>query len=262
MGNSTTTDFDDVIESAMRRIPPASATDPSLARNSLGRRDYDQALAHRLAQLKTAMGEEGSSQATRFIKAPEVTAPGSPRPHRFSLGALLFTALISAAGGGALGFAYLDRQQRTSPQPAPLLPAPVVSMPTPAPAAAAPLPDHVAEIRLRLEAWRTDWSRRDSTAYLSHYSPRFVPADGRNYESWAASRRKNLDNRKDIQVALLDVQVALLDESKATVRFAQDYAAGNYRETGQAKTLTLERQGGQWLIVSEWQGAPPASSKR
>ncbi len=266
MGDSTTTDFEDVIESAMRRIPPESAADPALARNSLGRRDYDQALAHRLAQLKVAMGEQDPPQPRQFAASSESRAPAKPVPHRFGLGTLLLTALISASGGGALALAYLDRTQQvafsspvhaTAPTPLPITPVPSIP-----PAADTPPPDHAAEIHARLEAWRADWSRRNSSAYLSHYSPSFVPADGRSYENWAVSRRKNLESRKDIHVALNAVQVSLIDETTATVRFAQDYAAGGYQETGQPKTLKLKRRGAQWLIVGEWQGEPPAPSKR
>jgi len=266
MGDSTTTDLEDVIESAMRRIPPGSTTDPSLARNSLGRRDYDQALAHRLAQLKVAMGEQAPPQAALIAATPESIDTVKPVSQRFGLSALLLTALISASGGSALTLAYLDRTQQ-APLPAPAHTAapatlPITPAPSTPPVAAPPPPDHAAEIHARLEAWRTDWSRRDGTAYLSHYSPNFVPADGRSYENWAASRRKNLESRKDIQVALNEVQVTLLDETKATAQFVQDYAAGSYRETGQPKTLKLARQGDKWLIIGEWQGEPPAPSKR
>ena len=73
-----------------------------------------------------------------------------------------------------------------------------------------------------------------------------------------AERRKNLSSRPQISVSVHDLRIERLAEDRMKLAFLQDYAAGNYRENAQAKTLVLARNASNWLILGEWQGAEQA----
>lgn len=269
MSNSTEADVNSVIESAMSRLDTAAPgdsprPDPALARKSLGRRDYDLALAHRLEQLRSAMGEDPpeatpAAAALAAVPHPITVAPG----RTFGAGSLAATALFSAlAGAGLMWLAVganppLPEAPTRSISIAPAAPAPVAEpQPSPPPA---PVRSDEDQVRETLEAWRQAWSNRDSAAYLSHYSPDFAPPDGQKRSEWAAARRKNLASRTDISVQIHALQIERIAGDQMKLSFLQDYASGSYREKSQAKTLRMIRQDGGWLIAGEWQGSPPAA---
>ena len=274
MPNPTEPDITNVIESAMSRLAPSSrgrkaAPDPATERKNLGRRDYDRALARRLEQLQTAMGESPAASPP----APQVagTFP-SAAPRTTPAATLLATALVSAlAGAGAMWLAIGDQPASEPPPPQIVNAAPVPAAPPAAPQApvaeaAAPVASEPApmvnhdedQARELLDGWRQAWSSRDSDAYLSFYSPNFTPADGQKRADWAAARRKNLASRPAIKVEVREINVERIDDRQLRLAFLQDYAAGSYRETAQPKILRLVRQEGKWLIAEEWQGMAPA----
>lgn len=242
----------------MSRLPPGAPSDddadPAGARTNLGRRDYDLALARRLAQLKTAMGEDLPTAST---------SPGEvPLARRtFGSGTLMATALVSALFGAALMWTMSAGSRPTTPTPAPIRTisaAPVA----PSPAASAPVVSARSDedlARERLESWRQAWSNRDSDAYLHQYSPDFTPADGQKHADWAAARRKNLASRSAISVQIRDLHIERLTDDRLQLVFLQDYVSGSYRETGQRKTLQLVRHDSGWLIAGEWQGGAPGN---
>lgn len=270
MPNPTEPDITSVIESAMSRLAPRTpghkaAPDPATERKNLGRRDYDLALARRLEQLQTAMGE---SPATSPPVA-QTASLSSAAPRSTPAATLLATALVSAlAGAGAMRLA-IGGQPASEPTPpqivnaAPVPVAPPVAPQAPVAEAAAPAAmvnrdeDQAREL---LEAWRQAWSSRDGEAYLSFYSPNFTPADGQKRAEWAAARRKNLASRPLIKVEVRDINVERVDDQQLKLAFLQDYAAGSYRETAQPKILQLVRLEGKWLIAGEWQGTAPTAT--
>lgn len=265
--NSTDPELNNVIESAMSRLSsqtPGQEAAPEPApkqRDSLGRRDYDQALAHRLEQLQVAMGENAPAAPPATKPAPSTV---QPRPARAAT--LLATALISAlAGAGAMWLAIGGK-----PAGEPAQTRTISALPAPPPAAAEPAPapppvqkSDETQVRELVENWRQAWSNRDGEAYLSHYSPDFSPADGQSRSAWAAGRRKNLASRSDISVQVRDLRIEHLADQRMKLTFLQDYASGKYRENAQAKTMLLAFQDAHWRIVGEWQGAmpKPASGK-
>lgn len=260
MSNSTEPAVSSLIESAMRRLktkaPNANAASgPASKRENLGRRDYDLALALRLEQLQSALGESPSLAP----QAPATTA----RTRTFQPATLLATALFSAvAGAGAMWLAVGGNPQLAEPQTPIVSPAPVAAPAIPPPVAEAapvapppPAKSHEDRVRERLEAWRQAWSNRDSDAYLSQYSPDFAPADGQKRADWAVARRKNLASRTDISVQIRNLHIEPLADNQMKLVFLQDYASGKYRENAQPKTLLLVLQDARWLILGEWQGA-------
>lgn len=266
--SAPTTNDGSVIESAMSRLDSEGDADPAEAKRSIGRRDYDLALAHRLAQLRVAMGEEPPAASTVPTPAPAQISTA----HHFGAGSLLLTALISALTGALLTYQAMRSSDApavqqtqmisTAPKPAsaPVAVVPAPSQQTAVLAGVSPAKSDEAQVRENLEAWRRAWSDRDSETYLSRYSPDFAPADGRNFNDWAVTRRKKLASRKEISIAVRDLQIESIDAQKMRVGFLQDYASGNYRETAQAKTLLFVRQGSDWLIAGEWQGSSPKAT--
>lgn len=259
VADSTQPDVSSVIESAMSRLAPGN--DPANARKNLGRRDYDLALAKRLEQLRTAMGEDappGTTPAAPTASAIPASAPG----RTFGAGTLAATALLSAlAGAGLMWLATANDTPAPAAQIKPIGIAPAATiLPPPAiPVATAPPPilSTEDEVRERLESWRQAWASRDSEAYLRHYSPDFTPADGQKRADWAAARRKNLASRSDIDIQVRELRIEQIDDDRLKVSFLQDYASGNYREKSQEKTLLFVRHGPEWLIAGEWQGLAP-----
>jgi hypothetical protein len=257
VADSTQPDVSSVIESAMSRLAPGN--DPANARKNLGRRDYDLALAKRLEQLRTAMGEDAPAEKT---PAAPTASPASAPGRTFAAGTLAATALLSAlAGAGLMWLARANDTPAPAKQTKPISIAPAATVPPPIaiPVAAAPTPIDSTEdeVRKRLESWRQAWASRESEAYLRHYSPDFIPADGQKHADWAAARRKNLASRSDIDVQVRELRIEKIDDERLKASFLQDYASGNYREKAQEKTLLFVRRGSDWLIAGEWQGMAP-----
>ncbi|MCB1887501.1 MAG: ankyrin repeat domain-containing protein [Rhodocyclaceae bacterium] len=148
-----------------------------------------------------------------------------------------------------------------APKPAPE-PAKVVeaSKPAPAPEKAveapkpAPEPKDTTEadrsqVRKTLAQWAEDWSSGDPEAYLTHYSRRFVPADGNTLDGWKAQRRTRVGKPGSIRVTLTDIDVSV-DGDKAIARFVQDYQSDSYKVVN-TKQLTFGRESRRWRIVDE-----------
>lgn len=278
---------DSLIESAMKRIKQSGELVDPATRTGIGRRDYDQALAKRLALLAQSGHASDSLQAV-----PAQTPQQHQAPHHHPAAMLLTTAIVSALFGATLMWLAIGNKPRalslpdattvrapapvgvTTPSaadaptpaasptmPAGSPPAPAVSTAAAQAATAPPAPSLSLEqeIATMLEAWRNAWANRDPEAYLSFYSPDFAPADGQKRSTWAESRRKNLTSRPSIDVAIHDLEIERMGEGLAKARFHQDYAAGKIRETGQPKTLLLVREQGDWLIAGEWQGKEMAA---
>lgn len=263
MADSTEPDVSSAIESAMSRLAPdATGSAHGQGRRSIGRRDYDLALAHRLEQLRTALGEDTPAQNAAV--PPAIGAgPASPTARTFRTSTLALASLLSALAGACLMWlATASNKPIPVPQTKPigLVPATVTPPPapeTPAAAPTAPIPTDQERIRERLESWRQAWASRNSADYLSHYSTDFMPADGQKHADWASARRKNLASRKNIDVRLSELRIERIDDNRMKASFLQDYASGSYREKAQEKTLLFVRHGSDWLIAGEWQGVAP-----
>ncbi len=136
--------------------------------------------------------------------------------------------------------------------------APIQAETTEVPKVQAPAPavDLQAQAYPVIEHWRQAWSARDIDQYLASYSDNFVPADGASRAAWAEARRKNFASRDSIAVSVRGLTAEADGEDAIKVYFQQDYASGRYRESGQWKTLVLQREDAGWRIVAETQSGP------
>lgn len=106
------------------------------------------------------------------------------------------------------------------------------------------------EIQDTLAAWQTAWSSRQTSAYLEHYSPHFLPSDGLSRSAWERQRRERLGKARDLSINIADLTFANLQADGAEISFRQDYKARGFAEVSR-KTLTLARKNGVWRIVRE-----------
>lgn len=234
------------------------------AKSAIGRpARVDDALQRRLAQLRTAMGQ----QETATMEAAQGGAPEPSASARSSWRGpfqgltLLSTAVVSAlVGAGAAWTAAMSATtsgEAQAPEPRPALAAPAAALIATDPRSPTTLPSPLLsdeeQLADQLDAWRQAWSSRDVEAYLSHYSERFVPSGGLTRAAWVSARRANIVSRASISVNLREVNLERIDENRVRLTFLQDYAAGNYREDGQPKMLELTQEGTVWRIVSERQ---------
>ncbi|HCA27602.1 MAG TPA: hypothetical protein DEP05_08205 [Betaproteobacteria bacterium] len=151
--------------------------------------------------------------------------------------------------------------KKTPLPPAPHTPRrPAVEKPaahTPAKKVAAKTPEKIAPELARAEAvvgtvkaWARAWSEQKVDTYLAFYGEHFTPPHGQSRSHWEKIRRRRIMAPKSIRIKLTAINVTFRDDAHAVVTFRQHYHANTF--TGAtAKTLTLTRQGGQWLIENE-----------
>lgn len=203
----------------------------------------------------------------------------TPRAH--GLRAVLLVALSALAGAGvvlaALGFQarpVLHGDTSTASGPvatsiesgtaqraglAPVAPraAPLVTEEPATAAQAVAVADKRAALEA-IDAWARAWSERDVSRYLGLYSSEFSPDRGVSRSAWENQRRKRLQAPSSISVSIRDLRLEPLGADRMIARFAQDYTADTYRETGTLKMLVLVREAAGWRIAVEALETVPA----
>jgi len=112
------------------------------------------------------------------------------------------------------------------------------------------------EVLATLEAWRLDWSSRNSDAYLAHYHPKFH-SEHRDLAAWSAYKRRVNAAKSYIKVSLDDYTLIHVPdpvdyEDIVVAEFKQNYASDNYVDSSY-KRLYLVREGKAepWRILHE-----------
>ena len=227
--------------------------------------------------------ELASAGPVRLATPSWANAQLTPRAH--GLRAVWLVAMSALAGAGmvlaALAFqARPVAQGATSKAPGPAVtsldfgpaqrvvaaPASVAAAPSAAPSVAeepATAAHAVAVADQRgaqeaIEAWARAWSERDVSGYLGFYSSEFSSDRGVSRNAWENQRRKRLQAPRAISVALRDLRLEPLGADRMIARFAQDYTADTYRETGILKMLVLVREAAGWRIAVEALETVPA----
>lgn len=101
------------------------------------------------------------------------------------------------------------------------------------------------EILTVLDQWRTDWEAREVSRFLRHYVPETLD------KTWAANKRRNIENKAWIRVGLSDVSVFLYPDARlAVTTFTQSYSSDSYSNTT-LKRLYWHLDDGQWRIALE-----------
>lgn len=109
------------------------------------------------------------------------------------------------------------------------------------------------KIEQAISRWAHAWSSQNISAYYAAYSSRFKPAGGETLAQWKTDRKERIVGKTTITVSVRDLKISTQGDL-ATASFRQSYAAGSYKATTR-KTLRMQREGAQWLIVREETGA-------
>jgi ketosteroid isomerase-like protein len=114
---------------------------------------------------------------------------------------------------------------------------------------AVPVVSDQDQIRRSIERWSVAWSARDMDAYFAQYAKSFEPAGGQSRTAWELTRRQRIQSKQHIMHEVRDLDIKV-DGDKAIANFEQLYVADKTRLVS-PKTLRLQRDGNNWLIVSE-----------
>lgn len=116
--------------------------------------------------------------------------------------------------------------------------------------AAAALTQRTEFLRV-LEAWRADWSSRDTDKYLSHYASDFR-SDGMGLTEFSAYKRRINASKKFIDVQVRDIEIYRYPgpEGLMQVQFTQDYRSDSYGKVSVKQQLWKSRGTG-WAIYRE-----------
>ena len=222
----------------------------------------------------------------RRLATPTWADPRQP-PHGHALRAFSVVALSALCGAGLVlavlalqgkplaqgGAAAPANQQAIAPEsavaeqardvtigvPVASVQRPALAMPgvatsaaeEPATAAQAVAVADVRQAGAAINAWARVWSERDVSRYLGFYASEFTPDRGVARSAWESQRRKRLQAPSAISVTIRDLRLEPLGTDRMIARFAQDYAADTYRETGTLKMLVLVREAAGWRIAVE-----------
>jgi ketosteroid isomerase-like protein len=110
-------------------------------------------------------------------------------------------------------------------------------------------PQGEAALRSAIQQWSQAWKTRDLPAYLSLYSPNFVPPQGISRQLWADTRKARIASKQNIELSLQNLSVQMQGNT-ATVKFTQAYADERFRMIDR-KTMVWQLAEGRWLIQSE-----------
>ena len=173
---------------------------------------------------KTNMKQPGASTAAPTLAAAVAQPPAAP---------------LRAAPASATPLA-------TSPAVAPQAEAPAVQ-PKP------PVADKTSkDVESAVLSWAKAWASKDMGAYLGAYAKEFSPPGNVTRAAWELERKKRILGKATIVVKLEDLSVSA-SGNKATVKFRQSYKA-NALAVASRKTLTMVKQGNEWLITKESTG--------
>lgn len=227
----------------------------------------EKAMADRLQQLQSALDEPPAKPTARPASAAPQLAPDGAVPARnatFPWQTLLACICSAAMGAGSTWLLMSPTENAPAAhQVAAIVPVPASVIAESSPPALAPrsesaivaaprVPSEI-EIGDMVESWRQAWRDRDVATYLNIYGSGFRPADGSSRDAWAAARTKKLASNAAITLELRDLRIEQFGQDQYRVSFLQDYASGNYRESGRGKTLEVAREDGHWKIVRELQ---------
>ncbi|WP_035382523.1 L,D-transpeptidase family protein [Ferriphaselus sp. R-1] len=102
-----------------------------------------------------------------------------------------------------------------------------------------------------IEHWRTDWSSRDTEAYLKHYARNFYSED-MDYAAWASHKGKVNAGKAWIKVEVNNLSVFPYPgtTNMAVVNFEQDYSSNNLNNKMKKRQYWI-KQGERWQILYE-----------
>jgi len=191
--------------------------------------------------------------AAGMTSAPVATvASNTPAPPRPPAPAAAAPAPTPAAAPAVASVAAVKPvAPAASPSPT-AAPAPAVAAkPAPPDVSGEALRNGVnAEVLAAVNKWAKDWAGKNPDGYLASYSKSFKPEDGSSRATWSGLRRERITTPKRIKVEVLGATVEMTSATEAKVTFRQAYDS-DALQTRSRKTLTMVKEGGNWLITRE-----------
>jgi murein L,D-transpeptidase YafK len=108
-----------------------------------------------------------------------------------------------------------------------------------------------AALLKEIDHWRTDWSSRDTDAYLKHYARNFYSED-MDYAAWASHKSKVNAGKAWIKVEVNNLSVFPYPgtTNMVVVNFEQDYTSNNLVNKMKKRQYWI-KQGDRWQILYE-----------
>lgn len=109
-----------------------------------------------------------------------------------------------------------------------------------------------AELAKQVEGWRSAWSARDTTRYLSYYADDFE-TDGMDKRTFSAYKRRVNASKSFIDVKVADLDLLRYPDRQPMVlaRFRQDYRSDNFAKSTRKDQYWQRSADGLWRIVKE-----------
>ena len=106
-------------------------------------------------------------------------------------------------------------------------------------------------VNAAVDAWAAAWSGQNINNYLASYADNFKSTKGRSLNSWKKLRETRVTSPSGISLNLSNRKMTVIDENNAEISFKQRYQAKGRSAIHTFKTLSLNKDGGKWLIVKE-----------
>lgn len=108
-----------------------------------------------------------------------------------------------------------------------------------------------ADLLQTIERWRTDWSRLDTAAYLSHYARDFSSGSS-DYAAWAKQKKLVNSAKTWAKVDLSNVSLFTYPDQPdlVVVNFEQNYSSSNLTNRIKKRQYWI-KQGNRWKIIYE-----------
>ena len=108
-----------------------------------------------------------------------------------------------------------------------------------------------SNVNAAVDAWAAAWSDQNINNYLASSADSFKPAKGRSLSSWKKLRKTRVTSPSSISLKLSNRKMTVIDENNAEISFKQRYQAKGRSAIHTFKTLSLNKDGGKWLITKE-----------
>lgn len=110
-----------------------------------------------------------------------------------------------------------------------------------------------SRLEQRIEAWRADWARLDTEAYLEHYADDFRTDDGMTRTVFGDYKRRVNAGKRRVNIRLRDLSLFAYPGEPGLVvaQFHQDYASDNFASTSRKDQYWRRQADGDWKIVRE-----------
>ena len=115
---------------------------------------------------------------------------------------------------------------------------------------AKPSAQDFAQVKALFKAWRQAWQKQDALKFLSFYSNRFIPNNGKKPDQWRRYKARVIRSAQFIRVKVEKPLWLGLSEGVIRVRFRQSFENEIFSDQV-TKVLTWVKENNHWKIIAE-----------